>query len=212
VKLILPERELLQKTNELDYYYWNYQFPIKYIQRFRFKAVLALMHDQIYDKLLEVGTGSGIFLPELSRHCHELYACDIHNRISAIESLSKATRIQVNFKQTSIESSDYLDNMFDAVVAVSVLEFVTDLQRALSKIKRILKTGSHFFTICPQRNKILDTVLSIYSRRPLDEEFINSRMMVNSMLEKYFEVVEKKVFPPIIGKSFPVYYYYDLRK
>ena len=79
--MYLPNQKFLRKTGDVDYYHLNYLFPIKYIQRFRFQAILRLLGNTIYDRLLEVGTGSGIFLPELSKHCRDLYAIDIHDKM-----------------------------------------------------------------------------------------------------------------------------------
>ena len=78
MKIIIPEKKLLNRTNDVDYYYWNYKFPIKYIQLYRFKTIVKLLGRKKYPRLLETGTGSGIFLPELSVHCEKLYASDIH--------------------------------------------------------------------------------------------------------------------------------------
>ena len=52
MKLRLPDRTGLVKTNDVDYFFWNYQFPIKYIQRYRFKSILKMMNTKIYDKLI----------------------------------------------------------------------------------------------------------------------------------------------------------------
>ena len=87
--MIIPEKELLKRTGAVDYYDWNYKFPIKYIQKYRFKRILQLLGNEKYDSMLEAGTGSGIFLPELSKHCKHLYACDIHPNFDNIEILCK---------------------------------------------------------------------------------------------------------------------------
>jgi ubiquinone/menaquinone biosynthesis C-methylase UbiE len=209
-KLSLPQKKLLQTTSEIDYYHWNYRFLIKYIQRFRFKAILRLLNLHIYDKLLEVGTGSGIFLPELARHCRELYACDLHNRMDAVQRLCELTSTKVNLRRCHIENTKYPSGFFDVIVAVSVLEFVDDLEKAFQEIKRILKTQGIFLTICPQQNLILDSVLRLISRKGPDEEFKQSRSNIYLMLEEHFNVLEKRIFPFGVGKAFPVYYYYKL--
>ena len=208
--LYLPNPECLQRTGAVDYYHWNYQFPIKYIQRFRFKAIIRLLGNDIYDKLLEVGTGSGIFLPELARHCHELYACDIHDKMAAVQKLCQLTSIKAKLKRCALEATGYPDDFFDVIVAVSVLEFVDDLEKSIKEVQRILKPNGIFLTICPQQSPVLDFILNTYTRKSPDEEFGESRRKVCPMLEAYFDVVEKNCFPPMLGRLFPVYYYYKL--
>lgn len=213
MKIVLPDKSLLQKTGKVDYFDWNYSFPIKYIQLYRFKTVAKLLGDKTYQKLLEAGTGSGIFLPELSRHCENLYACDIHPHFENIAHLLKNHNIQnYELKSQSIEHTDYPDNFFDAIVAVSVLEFVDDLQASINEIRRILKKDGIFITICPMESKLLDSILSLYTKKKPEEEFGESRMYVGKALEENFSIIKKGYMLPILGKLFPVYTHYKLKK
>jgi 2-polyprenyl-3-methyl-5-hydroxy-6-metoxy-1,4-benzoquinol methylase len=98
----LPNPKYLKKTSEMDYYHWNYQFPFKYIQRYYFRAIIDLLGKICHDKLLEVGTGSGIFLSELSKHCRKLYACDIHGHMDDVQDFCRPIRLQVSLRHCSI--------------------------------------------------------------------------------------------------------------
>jgi ubiquinone/menaquinone biosynthesis C-methylase UbiE len=212
MKILLPEKKLLQKTGAVDYYYWNYKFPISIIQRYRFKAIVRLLGKAKYPVLLEIGTGSGVFLPELAKHCETLFACDIHSNFDPVQKLCDYYGI-INCKLSTqnIEKTDFRDKIFDVIIAVSVLEFVQDLHAALNEIKRILKKDGIFITICPMENKFLDKVVSIYSDRPAKEEFGESRKFVTKSLEESFQVVKKGYMIPLIGKFFPVYTHYKLK-
>src|SRR6185312_105373 len=125
MNIIIPKKNLLAKTGEVDYYNWNYKFPIKYLQKYRFRRVAKLLSGTRYEKLLEVGTGSGIFIPELSTHCDELYAIDTHSNFDHIHELCKRYNIKsYKLSTQSIEQTDFPTDHFNAIVAVSVLEFV----------------------------------------------------------------------------------------
>ncbi len=213
MRLLLPDKTLLQKTGEVDYFDWNYKFPINIIQKYRFRRIVKLLGNKKYITLLEAGTGSGIFLPELSKHCDYLYACDIHNNYDHIQTLCKRYNI-INcvVNQQNIESTSYSDEFFDVVVAVSVLEFVKDIQVAINEIKRILKPNGIFITICPMQSNFLDTILSLYSKKKPKEEFGNSRRIVTKMLENNFKIITKGYALPIIGNFFPIYTHYSLSK
>jgi len=93
-----------------------------------------------------------------------------------------------------------------------VLEFVPDIQKAVSEIKRILKKDGIFITICPMESRILDFFLSFYTRKTPKEEFGNSRQKVSKILEQNFIIVKKGYMTPLIGKFFPVYTHYKLKK
>lgn len=213
MKLLIPDKRFLTKTGDVDYYDWNYKFPIKYIQLYRFKKIIKLLGKKKYFKLLEAGTGSGIFLPELSKHCEHLYACDIHNHFNNINELCKKYGIKnYNLSTQSIDNTNFKDETFDAIVAVSVLEFVPDIQKAISEIKRILKNDGIFITICPMESRTLDFFLNFYTSKPPKEESGDARQKVSKLLEQNFVVVKKRYMIPIIGKLFPVYTHYKLKK
>ena len=213
MKMLLPDQKLLRKTGAVDYYAWNYSFPINLVEKYRFNKIKNLLGETKYPRLLEIGMGSGVFLPELSRHCEKLFACDIHDNYGHIAKLLESYNV-TNYEvgRQDIESTDYPDNFFDAIVAVSVLEFVKDIKKALLEIDRILKPDGVFVTICPMQNKMLDAVLSLYSKKKPDMEFGDSRQYVSKLLEENFRVLSKGWMLPIIGKWFPVFTHYKLGK
>ena len=210
--LILPSKNLLKKTGDVDYFDWNYKFPIKYIQKYRFKRIIKLLGNKKYNLLLEAGTGSGIFLPELSKHCNHLYACDIHDSFDNIDRLCKNYKIDnYNLSSQSIDNTNFSDQSFDAIVAVSVLEFVPNIQKAITEIKRILNKEGVFITICPMENKAVDFFLNFYTRKPAKEESGDARQNVSKLLEKNFQIVKKGYMIPVLGKVFPIYTHYKLK-
>ncbi len=212
MKLFLPDKNLLKKTGAVDYFDWNYKFPIKYVQLYRFKKIVKLLGAKKYPALLEAGTGSGIFIPELSKHCEQLYACDIHSNFENIHTVCKHYGINTYKVSTqSIEQTNFSNQQFDAVVAVSVLEFVPDVQKALTEIKRILKKDGVFITICPMESKLLDFFLSLYTTKKPEDEFGSARQKVSTLLEENFIVEKKGYMLPIIGKLFPIYTHYKLK-
>ncbi len=210
MRLTLPEKSLLKKTGEVDYFDWNYKFPIKHIQKYRFRRIIQMLGNQNFDTLLEAGTGSGIFLPELSKHCSHLYAIDIHHDFDNIENLCKKSGISdFHLSTQSIDQTNFNDESFDAIVAVSVLEFVPDIPKALGEIKRILKKDGIFVTICPMESNFLDFFLSLYTRKKPGEEFGSSRQKVTTFIESNFTILKKGY---LLGKYFPVYTHYKLKK
>lgn len=209
---MIPDKNLLVKTGEVDYYDWNYKFPISIIQKYRFKKIIKLLGNETYPNLLEIGMGSGIFLPELSKHCKNLYAFDIHDKLDHIHDLCKLYNIKnYNLSTQSIECTNFPDNHFDVIVAISVLEFLEDLDTALSEIKRILKKEGFFITICPMESNFLDYLLSFYTNKAPKEEFRKSRQYVTKTLEENFSVIKKGYMIPLIGQYFPIYTHYKLK-
>src|SRR4051794_34678989 len=77
-RLGLPPRELVPKPDPddpVDYYYKPLTAPI---YRARLRLAACLLGGRRYGSLLEVGYGSGIFLPELAHRCDHLAGIDLH--------------------------------------------------------------------------------------------------------------------------------------
>lgn len=81
--ILLPQDNLL-KTGEVDHADWNYRPILGWIQRQRFNLIVSLLAKERVNRLLEVGYGSGVFMPELSDHCRELYGIDIHQKQASV--------------------------------------------------------------------------------------------------------------------------------
>jgi ubiquinone/menaquinone biosynthesis C-methylase UbiE len=211
--MLLPDKSMLKKTGDVDYYNWNYRFPINLVQIYRFKKIIQLLGSKIYNNLLEIGTGSGIFLPELAKHTKNLFACDIYDNYEHIQKLMNNYQVENYWvEKQDIEQTNYPDNYFDAIVAVSVLEFVSDLHKAIKEIKRILSPDGIFITICPGANKFLDSILSLYTNKKPAKEFGNARLYVAKTLEENMAVLEEGTMLPIFRKSMPVYTHFKLKK
>ena len=86
---LLPE-EVLIKTGPVDHADWNFRPILGSIQRSRFRLMLDLLEGHHFERLLEVGYGSGVFMPELARRCRSLHGIDVHRHTESVsESLRK---------------------------------------------------------------------------------------------------------------------------
>ena len=65
LNLKLLPREALIQTGEVDHADWNYRPLLGMIQRLRFRLILRILAGRKYHRLLEIGYGSGVFMPEL---------------------------------------------------------------------------------------------------------------------------------------------------
>ena len=154
--LYIPPKNVLQKTNPIDPVYWYYKPLLGYVYRKRLSLVLDALGSN-FDKLIEVGYASGILLPELSRHCKELHAVDIHNQIIPVQDMLASENIHAHLKVGSVLDLKYASNTFDALVCVSVLEFIEkkNLSIALKEIHRITKTGGEIILGFPRYNRVI---------------------------------------------------------
>jgi SAM-dependent methyltransferase len=96
-------------------------------------------------RVLEVGAGPGFNLPHYPVNVHELTVTDaIDGMLPRARRRGERSGRSVATTQAPVESLPYPDGSFDTVVASLLLCSVDDQDRALTKIRRVLKPGGRY--------------------------------------------------------------------
>jgi len=201
---LLP-RESLVKTSAVDEADWVYRPFVGSIARMRFRMVLKLLGDRRRARLLEIGYGSGVLLPELSQRCKELHGIDPHPMPEAVMQSAEKNGVQAMLKTSGAESIPYQDHYFDAVIAVSALEFVHDLEAVCREVKRVLKPDGRFIFVTPGTSPVLDLGLKLLTGNDAKKDFGNRREIVLPMTRKHFAFEKMLTAPWLVGTVLPIY-------
>lgn len=206
IKLLPLEK--LNKTGGVDHADWNYKKILGYIQRQRFKLCLRLINNNHFDNLLEIGYGSGIFMPQLKDLCKNLYGIDIHNQNKKVSDTLLEMNINAKLYSSSAENIPLEDNLFDGIISISSIEFINNLEAACKEIKRVLKSEGVFIVIIPGQSKILDLGLKILTGESAENDYEGRREKVLPTLLKYFTIKQSLYFPEF---GFPIKLYTGLK-
>jgi ubiquinone/menaquinone biosynthesis C-methylase UbiE len=199
---LLP-RDQLVKTGEVDHADWNYDGILGFVSRQRYRLVIDLLPDRIVGKLLEVGYGSGVFLPELARHTRELFAGDVHTHGVEVTRALDYAGIHATLVEAPAEKLPFADETFDVVVAVSTFEFVTDVGNAIDEIARVLRPEGCAIVVTPGSSPLLDLALRIATGEDAKRDFGNRREAVVSTLTTRMKLDRMATFP--LPSGFTVY-------
>lgn len=191
---LLPQENLL-KTGEVDHADWNYHPVLGWIQRQRFKLILSLLAKTKVHRILEIGYGSGIFMPELSHRCQELYGIDIHEKQNSVTEVLAKLNVSAKLYSGSATLLPFEPNFFDILVAVSSLEYIENLEAACLEIQRVLKPEGHLVIVTPGFSPTVDLGLKILTGRNAKNDYGDRRKLLIPTLLKYFTVVEKRTVP-----------------
>jgi ubiquinone/menaquinone biosynthesis C-methylase UbiE len=151
-------------------------------------------------RLLEVGYGSGVFMPELARFSNELYGIDIHEMTEPVKASLTGFNINARLFSGSVEAMPFDEEFFDCVVAVSALEFVSDTDAACREIKRVLKTSGALVVVTPGHSPLVDFGLKILTGKSARQDYDDRREKLMPTLLRHFRV-ERQLTSPAVGNS-----------
>lgn len=197
VKLLSPE--VLLKTGPVDHADWNFRPFLGQIQRRRFQLIRSLLPRERVGRLLEIGYGSGVFLPELARHCEELHGIDVHESHVQITEMLARLGITARLQRASAEKLPFDDGHFDCIVAVSSLEFVPGIGLAVREIARVLSPKGKLILVKPGHSKMLDFGLHVLTGESARDDYGERRQALLPTLLSRFVVDRKRSFPPLAG-------------
>jgi ubiquinone/menaquinone biosynthesis C-methylase UbiE len=117
------------------------------------RIVMELLRGQ-RGRLLEVGCGPGVMLPDLLAMGFEVHGIDVSAEMirsaeqhMASHALASRCRLRVG----DAERLRYSDASFDAVLSMGVLEYLPDYATALREIARVLKPGGQAVLTVPNQ-------------------------------------------------------------
>jgi SAM-dependent methyltransferase len=207
--MILPARDELTTTSHVDFgRHYEGSGALSYFLRKRLHLAQRLLGQP--DRLLEVGYGSGVFLPTLALHCRELHALDVHDAHGDVERMLVRADVTARLHQGSVEHTGLPESFFDAIVAISVLEFVEDLERACLEIKRILRPGGNFVVVTPGYSWVVDLGWRMMSGHWPRVAFGQRRQRIRPTLLAHFDVTKHLRYPAWCLPSHAAYDAYAL--
>lgn len=185
----LPLKNNIYATDNddpLKYHYWPL---VGYVYKKRLRNTLSLL-GRGHNRLLEIGYGSGILFPELSRRAWEVYGLEVHGKEDLVKKmLDKEGVDNVILKPGSILNMPFEDNFFDVVVSVSTLEHIKELDGTMLEIKRILKPDGDVILSFPARNAITDSFFRLVGYNPRHLHPSSHKDIIDAA-KKYFKVVQ----------------------
>lgn len=205
VKLIIPPKKIMTQTNWGDPVMYHYYPGPNIIYRKRLKNTFKLMRPYRFQHLLEIGYGSGIFLPTLSKMADKVTALDIHKEAAAVRRMLDWYQVSnVKLMSGDIMKMPFPDQTFDGCVVVSTLEDIQDSARAVSEIKRVLKPGAHLFVSFPVENIATNAFFRLIGENPHEIHPSDHRYILN-FLSKNFQIEQILKLPNFIPLDLSLY-------
>lgn len=171
--------------------------------------------------VLEVGPGSGIYLPRLSELFSSVIAADIEqDYLNGIDYIVKC-HSNIATKSDDITNSSFPNDCFDMVLCSEVIEHISDSSAALKEIHRILKPGGTLILSTPQPFSPLEQaakvafmpgikqIVALVYQEPLlplgHINLLSSRTLQKQLAQAGFTIIERHasgVYLPVFSEFF----------
>jgi ubiquinone/menaquinone biosynthesis C-methylase UbiE len=114
--------------------------------------------------LLDIGCADGVFTNEIYRALNpgsHVFGIDIYHPSIAF---AQKQYPQIKFRKASAEKLPYEKQSFDIITCLEMLEHVTDPNRVLMEMRRVLKPKGSIFILVPQENLLFKTIWFMWTR------------------------------------------------
>lgn len=155
--MYIPPKHHIPALEDPIAYYYIPVFRSFFIKRLN--MCLSLLPPGRIGRLLDIGCGTGIILPELSRRTDEIWAVDNFLQERSLKGMMKLEKISANIAVADLLRLPFKGNHFDVVMVISILEHIEALDNACHEIKRVLKPGGRVVAGFPTMNAITDRLL-----------------------------------------------------
>jgi SAM-dependent methyltransferase len=182
-RLRLPPPHRLRPTGPVDFVDHYYRLPNRVIFRARLRWALRALAAAPGGAVLELGFGSGVFLPSLAGVGRPVAAIDVHEHGAAVRDALSADGTDALLLQASAGALPFRSGSFDAVVAVSTLEFVPDPVETLREALRVTRPGGRVVCIVPRQLAWADRVFELLTGTNPEDDFAGRRAAVQSSLD-----------------------------
>lgn len=213
-KFYLPEKKGLVLTGSDDPLPYYYLPLFGRLYRLRLQRIMDIvsLSDRSGQRCLDIGFGSGILFPELSKKIENLYGIEIHDNIAKVKKSPALSRLNLRLLKSDILNISFKDQSFDLVLCSSVLEHIPDLRRAFSEIKRVLKKDGELVLSIPHTGKFMSFIFKRFLRiRDINSKHVSSHETIRKILAQEFRILNSnkiRVFPLLP----PVYYCFLVKK
>jgi ubiquinone/menaquinone biosynthesis C-methylase UbiE len=112
---------------------------------------------------------------------------------------------------TGMEALPFPDGFFDGLVAVSVLEFVGDLDAGCREARRVLAPDGVFIVVTPGISPVADFGLRLLTGKSARQDFGNRRQAVLPTLLRHFRAAGRIVVPRFGSSLVHLYTALELR-
>jgi ubiquinone/menaquinone biosynthesis C-methylase UbiE len=202
---LLPYKEYRGVRREYSVIF--YYLPIMG-RMYRRRVELCLAECMGGDSILEVGFGSGLTFLNLNGMYGRIYGLDLSCDVTEVAQVFAPLGIRPELRNGNVVDLPYLDNQFDTVLLISILEHLKpdELERAFLEIKRVLKPGGQIVYGVPVERPFMVAMFALLGYNIRKHHF-STEKDVFAAAARHFEqvrIIPMKGSPAFFGNVYEI--------
>jgi len=195
MRLELPPRGVLKPNDADDPLPFYYHPWVGWLYRHRLQMCLDFLHPTAGQRVLEVGVGSGVLVPTLTKHYAEYTGTDL-TLAPGLDALV-APGCRAEFRRADLLSdADLPAGHFDAIVCFSVLEHIRDADGAARGLGRALAPGGTLVAGYPMVSRLMTRAFAAIGYDRIDDHHVSPPVRIAGALGAVLKPVQRRAFPP----------------
>jgi SAM-dependent methyltransferase len=197
VRLDLPPRGVLKPNDAVDPLPYYYNPWIGWLYRHRLQMGLDLLPDprSSRQRVLEVGVGSGVLVPTLTKHYAEYTGTDL-TLAPGLDALV-APGCRAEFRSVDLLRDDDLPaGGYDAIVCFSVLEHIRDADSAARGLARALAPGGTLVAGYPMVSPLMTRAFAVIGFDRIEDHHVSPPVRIAAALGRVLRPLRRAAFPP----------------
>ena len=153
----------------------------------RLKKIIEIADIKMGERVLDVGCGTGIFLPLLKEAAGkkgEVVALDFSSNM--LKKAKEKFGEQFRYIQAEAENMPLEDSSFDKVISFASFPHFSDKKKAISEIWRVLRPGGRFLIAHPASRKRINSIHREIGGAVRNDTIPNNEKMINLLRKVCF--------------------------
>lgn len=151
-------------------------------------------HAGRYKTVLDLGCGTGFSSFLLSKREFKVTGLDISDKFLAVMKPKESKNLK--FIVGDILNLEFPDRSFDVVTSHEVIEHITNIEKALNEMTRIVKKGGRIIIVSPNLGSPLNPLRFIMSRKKSTALYKNKYQAQLEFFKRCYRLLVKKIKAP----------------
>ena len=201
VPVRLPARTHIRPTDDDDPLRFYYMPVVGRFYRRRLELA-AMLLDGKHGRLLEIGYGSGVFLPELGAH-GRVIGLDRHRQGAAVRAMARREGVEPALITGDVRQMPLAHGSVEVVVCLSVLEHVAALREAAAEMRRVLRPGGIAVLGYPRVDRLMGVLFRAIGFRGIEAHHRSDPAAIEAAVGRELVLESRHPWPRV---PLPLYY------